>query len=205
MKTVILNLKDEIFAKIAAIAKQAGIAEQDTSEWIALQVQQRLSELLPSGSSKWMPYEQWDALVRGENCVFCTQLKKDGNFDGYGFIVADLKVARLTLAKNQYIHGECILTYKRHIKEFYDLPQDERYLFMDDLASSAKAIEKVFTSLKMSVDMGSSGYPHLYCRLKPRYYGDAAAGTAMTHMAERVLPSHEYAKYVSELRAALNE
>jgi len=205
MKAVTLDLEDEMFAKIVAIARQAGIAEQDVSEWFALQVQQRLSELLPSGSSKWMPHEQWDALVRGENCVFCTQLKKDDDFDGYGFIVADLHATRLTLAKNQYIHGECILTYKHHIKEFYDLSQDERYLFTDDLARSAKAIEKVFTPLKMSVDMGSSGYPHLYCRLKPRYYGDAAAGTAMTHIAERVLPSHEYAKYVAELRAALIE
>ena len=205
MKTVTLSLEDEMFAKIVAISRQAGIAEQDMSEWFTQQVQQRLAELLPSGSSKWMPREQWDALVRGENCVICSQLKKDGDFDDYGFIVADFNVSRLILTKNQYIHGECILTYKRHVKEFYHLPQEERCLFIDDLARSAKAIEKVFTPLKMSMDMGGSGYPHLYCRLKPRYYGDAAAGTSITHMAERVLPSHEYAKYVSELRAALTE
>ncbi|GHO63846.1 hypothetical protein KSC_027380 [Ktedonobacter sp. SOSP1-52] len=201
MKTVTLNLEDEMFAKIAGIAKQAGIAEQDTAEWFTQQVQQRLEELLPSGSSGWMPREQWDALVRGENCAFCAQLEKNGAFDGYGFIIADLSVTRLKLTKNQYIHGECILTSKHHIKEFYDLSQEDRSLFIEDLARSAKAIEKVFAPLKMSVDMGSSGYPHLYCRLKPRYYGDAAPG----HMAERILPSHEYAKYVSELRAALAE
>ncbi|GHO80274.1 hypothetical protein KSD_80450 [Ktedonobacter sp. SOSP1-85] len=110
----------------------------------------------------------WDALVRGENCAFCAQLEKNGDFDGYGFIVADLSMTRLKLTKNQYIHGECILTSKRHIKEFYDLSQEDRYLFIEDLARSAKAIEKVFAPLKMSVDMGSSGYPHLYCRLKAR-------------------------------------
>jgi diadenosine tetraphosphate (Ap4A) HIT family hydrolase len=205
MKAVTLNLEDEMFAKIAGIAKQAGIAEQDTAEWFAQQVQQRLSELLPSGSSRWMPREQWDALVRGENCVFCAQLAKVEDFDGYGFIIADLSVTRLKLTKNQYIHGECILTYKRHVKELYDLSEGECHLFIEDLACSAKAIEKVFTPLKMSIDMGSSGYPHLYCRLKPRYYGDAAPGAAMTHMAEHVLSSHEYEKYVSELSAALAE
>lgn len=201
MKTVTLKLDDEMFAKIAVIAKQAGIAEQDTTEWCAQQVQQRLADLLPSSSSQWMPREQWDALVRGENCAFCAHLKREGDFDGYGFIVADLNVTRLKLTRNQYIHGECVLTYKRHVKEFYDLPREEQYLFMDDLSRSARAIEKVFAPLKMSMDMGSSGYPHLYCRLKPRYYGDSGAA----HMAERILPDHVYAMYVSELRNALAE
>ena len=203
MKTVTLNLEDEMFAKIAGIAKQAGIAEQDTEEWFTQQVQQSLSELLPSGSSKWMPREQWDALVRGENCVHCALLAKDEGFDGYGFIVADLTVTRLRLTKNQYIHGECVLSYKRHIKELHDLSQEERYWFVDDLTRSAKAIEKVFSPLKMSIDMGSSGYPHLYCRLKPRYYGDAAPEQRMSHHAERILDSREYEKYVTELKAAL--
>lgn len=201
MKTFTLNLEDEMFAKIVAIAKQAGIAEQDIEGWFAQQVQQRLEVLLSSSSSQWMPREQWDALVRGENCISCTQLAKNEDFDGYGFNIADLRVARLKLVRNQYIHGECILTYKRHVKEFYDLPQEEYHWFIEDLVRSAKAIEKVFAPLKMSLDMGSSGFPHLYCRLKPRYYGD----TAPAHMAERILPSHEYTKYVSELRAALAE
>ena len=82
-----------------------------------------------------------------------------------------------------------------------DLSQEEYHWFIEDLVRSAKAVEKVFAPLKMSLDMGSSGYPHLYCRLKPRYYGDTAAA----HMAERILPSHEYAMYVSELKAALTE
>jgi diadenosine tetraphosphate (Ap4A) HIT family hydrolase len=205
MKAFTLQFDDETYAKIAAIARQAGISEQDTTEWFTQQIQQRLLQLLPSGSSQWMPRAQWDALVRGENCAFCTQLAKADDFDGYGFLVADLKVARLKLARNQYIHGECILTYKHHVKEFYDLSQDERHLFIDDLARSAKAIEKVFAPLKMSVDMGSSGFPHLYCRLKPRYYGDAAPGAEMTHMAERIISANEYTKYVSELRAVLAE
>jgi hypothetical protein len=92
LKTFTLNLEDEMFAKIAAIAKQAGIAEQDIEEWFAQQVQQSLSILLPSGSSQWMPRERWDALVRGENCVFCAQLARDDDFDGYGL---SLRISRL--------------------------------------------------------------------------------------------------------------
>jgi diadenosine tetraphosphate (Ap4A) HIT family hydrolase len=203
MKTITLNLEDEMFARVAAIAKQAGIAEQDTPEWAAEQIRKNLSELLPSGPSKWMPREQWEALVRGENCVHCAQLAKNEAFDGYGFVVADLNVARLSLTKNQYIHGECVFTYKRHVKELHDLSQKEQYVFIDDLTRSARAIEKVFTPLKMSIDMGSSAYPHLYCRLKPRYYGDAAPEQRMSHAAERLLDPLEYEKYVTELRAAL--
>lgn len=150
-----------------------------------------------------MPREEWDALVRGENCASCAQLANNEDFDGYGFFIADLSVTRLKLNKNQFIRGECILTYKRHIKELHDLSQEESHLFIDDLTRSAKAIEKVFTPLKMSIDMGSSGYPHLYCRLKPRYYGDAAPGATMTHIMEHVLSPEEYTKYISELRAAL--
>ncbi|GER89905.1 hypothetical protein KDW_40670 [Dictyobacter vulcani] len=138
MKTITLNLEDEMFARVVAIAKQAGIAEQDTTEWAAEQIRKNLSELLPSGSSKWMPREQ-----------------------------------------------------------------EEQYLFIDDLTRSARAIEKVFTPLKMSIDMGSSRYPHLYCRLKPRYYGDAAPEQRMSHAAERLLDPLEYEKYVTKIRVAL--
>lgn len=205
MKTVKLELDDEMFVKITAIARQAGIDEKDTPEWFAQQVQQRLGDLLPAGSSRWMPREQWDALVRGENCAYCRQLAQEGDFDGYGFTVADLHVSRLRLTRNQYIHGECVLTYKRHIKELHDLSQEERSLFMEDLARSSRAIEKVFAPLKMCIDMGSSGYPHLYFRLKPRYYGDAAPGERMSHRAQRILPPEECAQYISQLQSALTE
>jgi diadenosine tetraphosphate (Ap4A) HIT family hydrolase len=205
MKKVTLELEDEMFAKIAAIARQAGIAEKDTDEWFSQQIQQRLGELLPSGGSRWMPREQWDALVRGEDCAFCRQLAQEDDFDGYGFNVADLHVSRLRLTRNQYIRGECILTYKRHVKELHDLTQEERCLFTEDLACSTRAIEKVFAPLKMCIDTGSSGYPHLYFRLKPRYYDDAAPGERMSHVAERILRPEEYAQYISQLRLALAE
>lgn len=205
MKIVTLELEDEMFDKIIAIARQAGVTEKDTAEWFSQQIQQRLGELLPSGSSRWMPREQWEALVRGENCAFCRQLAQEGDFDGYGFTVADLHVSRLRLTKNQYIHGECVLTYKHHVKELHDLSHEERCLFTEDLARSASAIEKVFAPLKMNIDMGSSSYPHLYFRLKPRYYGDAAPGERMSHRAQRILPPEEYAHHISQLRSALAE
>lgn len=201
MKKVTLEIEGEMFATLTTIARQAGIAEQDAEGWITQQIQQRLKDLLPASSSRWMPREQWDALVRGENCVFCTRLQQESGSDGHGFIVADLGVTRLNLPRNQYIHGECVLISKRHVKEFYELSLEERHLFMDDLARASKAIERVFAPLKIGIDTGSSGYPHLYCRLKPRYYGD----TVPAHMAERTLPEHVYAMYISELRNALLE
>jgi hypothetical protein len=76
---------------------------------------------------------------------------------------------------------------------------------MEDLARSSRAIEKVFAPLKMCIDTGSSGYPHLYFRLKPRYYGDAAPGERMSHRAQRILPPEEYTQYISQLRLALAE
>ncbi|GLV55483.1 hypothetical protein KDH_23270 [Dictyobacter sp. S3.2.2.5] len=169
--------------------------------WLGGQLRQRLASLLPSSQSRWMPREQWDALVRGEDCLFCTQLQQESGFDGYGFIIADLSVSRLTLTRNQYIHGECVLAYKNHVKEFHQLSQEERHLFIDDLAHASRAIEKVFAPLKIGADTGSGGYPHLYWRIKPRYYGD----TLPAHLAERTLPDHVYTMYVSELRDALSE
>lgn len=203
MHTLKMTLNNEIFKKIEAIARQAGIREDSVDEWATQQIEKNLALLLPQGPAQWMPREKWDALVRGEACSLCASLASTSPFDGYAYTIADLGINRLRLPKNQYIQGECILTCTKHVREFYHLSREEREIYMEDLTRSAQALESVFQPIKMNFEISGMWTPHLYCRLKPRFYGDAAPGTAMIHGGTRLLTPQEYEERVNAIQVAL--
>jgi diadenosine tetraphosphate (Ap4A) HIT family hydrolase/ADP-ribose pyrophosphatase YjhB (NUDIX family) len=152
----------------------------------------------------WMPRPQWDALVRGENCPLCAVSASTETHDGYAITLADLSLSRLRLARNQYVPGYCLLICRRHVREPYELPDEEYALFFDDLRKAALAIEAVFRPLKMNIEMLGNTVPHLHAHLVPRYYGDPAPDRPIDPMEQKVLLSEpEYADRVRQLRAAL--
>ena len=52
---------------------------------------------------RWMPHEKWDALVRGDGCLLCTEVEKAEN--DFSFLVTRLETSNLRLVKNQYARG----------------------------------------------------------------------------------------------------
>jgi hypothetical protein len=56
----------------------------------------------------WMPGEEWDALVRGDTCPVCPEMKSSQPENDEGFTIADLAISRLRLARNQYVRGYCV-------------------------------------------------------------------------------------------------
>ena len=48
----------------------------------------------------WMPRDRWDALVRGEDCAACAEVRGLGLDNGEGYFVTDLAVSRLRLQRD---------------------------------------------------------------------------------------------------------
>ena len=78
--------------------------------------------------------ENWDALIRGEDCPVCELIRLDEAEDEHGIAIADLSFSRLFLAKNQYVRGYCVLMCHRHVIEPHELTAEERAKYFDDLA-----------------------------------------------------------------------
>lgn len=152
----------------------------------------------------WMPRQAWDALVRGEECPLCATVVATEVSDPYGYTVADLEVSRLRLAANQFVPGYCVLIYKQHVREPYQLPVAERQRYFEDMMRAARALDQVFTPVKMNFQLLGNAVPHLHCHLVPRFYGDPAPSRPLDPNLETVLLTpHGYEERAAAIRAAL--
>src|SRR5947209_11825768 len=201
MPKVTLTLNDELFQEFAGYALQEGM---EVDEFLSREIHQRAAQLLPAAPKAWMPPEQWDALVRGEQCPLCVEITSQEPVNPYGYTVADLGMSRLRLAVNQFVPGYCILICKKHVRELYHLTLEERSHYVEDLVHSAQALEEVFQPLKMNFQLLGNAVPHLHCHIIPRYYGDAAPGSPLDpNIDTRLLSVQEYEERVNLLRAVL--
>lgn len=152
----------------------------------------------------WPTKEKWNALIMGQDCPLCAAVKPGGVDKGFSHFVADLSMGRLFLHNNQYVKGYCGLICFKHVREPYELPQDEQEQFFDDMMVSAMAIEKAFNSDKMNFQILGNLVPHLHVHLQPRYYGDEGGGGAMdTHGKTVLLKPEEYQQRVQKIRDML--
>jgi diadenosine tetraphosphate (Ap4A) HIT family hydrolase len=154
---------------------------------------------------QWMPRKDWDALVMGENCPLCSNVNTPGGeTNDYNYFIADLNISRLVLDKNQYVKGYCLLVCLKHVREPYELPQDERDQYFDDMMTAGLALEQTFLSEKMNFQILGNAIPHLHCHIEPRYYGDAAPGRPIDPYKETViLEPEEYRERVASIRRAI--
>jgi diadenosine tetraphosphate (Ap4A) HIT family hydrolase len=154
-------------------------------------------------AESWMPREEWDALVRGEGCPLCAEVKGTETQQGGGYRVATLRMGVLRLAANQYAPGYSVFLCKRHVREPYELPPAEYTLYFDDLMRVGRALEQVYRPAKMNFQILGNAVPHLHCHLVPRYYGDAAPGRPLDPNRE-LRPLESPAAYLAQAEKIRN-
>ena len=83
--------------------------------------------------------------------------------------IGDLKVSQLFLFKEQSYTGRCNVVYSDHTVELYELSDEQRNLFMEDVATVAKAIAKTFNPTKINYGAFSDTLSHLHVHIVPKY------------------------------------
>ena len=155
--------------------------------------------------ASWKSHD-WDRLVRGERCPVCDVFQTTGHEDAHGIVVANLRLSRLFLARNQYVPGYCVLMCQRHVIEPYDLTADERTLFFDDVARVGHVLQTAFQADKMNYNILGNVIPHLHVHIIPRYFTDSAPNRPIdpTPVGQEVFLSAEgYADRIALIRAHL--
>jgi diadenosine tetraphosphate (Ap4A) HIT family hydrolase len=141
--------------------------------------------------------KDWDALVSGDGCPVCDLLRTAEGEDEHGIAVADLRFSRLSLSKNQYVPGYCVLICRRHVIEPHELAADERMMFFDDLALVGKGLQAAFKADKMNYNILGNVTPHLHVHILPRYFTDGAPNRPIDPELEKVyLSAAEYAERI---------
>jgi diadenosine tetraphosphate (Ap4A) HIT family hydrolase len=75
----------------------------------------------------------------------------------------------------QYYHGYCIVVARTHARELYELENDERRAYVDEMCLLARAIAGCFRPVKMNYELLGNQVPHLHWHLFPRYRDDPQA------------------------------
>jgi ATP adenylyltransferase len=138
-----------------------------------------------------------------ENCFYCTKSK-----DLYELMIeiTPLEVSTLFLFKEQTHKGRCVVAYKKHTKEIFDLPKAEYEAFMRDVARAAKAINEAVHPDKLNYGAYADKNPHLHFHIVPKYKdGYSWGGTfEMQPSGEKhYLTEEEYKELAAKIKSYL--
>jgi ATP adenylyltransferase len=81
------------------------------------------------------------------NCFYCT---KDQRLKDLMIEVCQLSASTLYLFKEQTYRGRCIVAYKGHKRELFELNENELALYTNDIAKAASAMNKAFSPDKIN-------------------------------------------------------
>ena len=136
------------------------------------------------------------------DCFYC---RKDQRLHDLMIEIAPLAASTLFLFREQTHPGRCVVAYRGHVNELFELPAAELALFMQDVARAAKAIKVATGAKKINYGAYSDKLPHLHFHLVPKYEGGASWGSTFEMMPanKRLLDEAGYAAQIAAIKAAL--
>ena len=120
--------------------------------------------------------------------------------------IAPLAASTLYLFREQTHRGRCVVAYRGHVNELYELPEAELAVFMSDVARAARAIKAAFGPNKINYGAYSDKLPHLHMHLVPKYENGANWGAPFEMMPanKKFLPDAETATVIAAIKQHLN-
>src|SRR5574344_2340025 len=127
-----------------------------------------------------------------KECLYCTD-----NYSNLMIKIADLKVSRAFLFKEQTYKGRCLVAYNGHINDLNELSDDERNAFISDVARATKAMQAAFNPEKINYGAYSDKLSHLHFHLVPKYVdGPDYGGTFQMNPNQVYLDAAGYQKMI---------
>jgi ATP adenylyltransferase len=141
-------------------------------------------------------------MTRLPDCLYC---RKDQRLNDLMIEIAPLGVSTLYLFKEQTYRGRCVVAYRDHVNELFELSDPELALFTQDVARAARAMKTAFNPAKINYGAYSDKLPHLHVHLVPKYVDGPSWGTTFTMMPDpkQLLSDESYAVLIAQLKAAL--
>jgi diadenosine tetraphosphate (Ap4A) HIT family hydrolase len=135
------------------------------------------------------------------DCLYCqrNELQKSLMIE-----ICDLEVSTLFLFKEQSHPGRCVVAFKDHVKELFELSDTDRNAFMKDVCRVAGAIQKAFSPLKINYGAYSDKLPHLHFHIVPKYEGGLNFGGTFEMNPQQIyLSDLDYSRTIEKIVNAL--
>lgn len=94
-------------------------------------------------------------------------------------VVLELDQTWLTAPSRVPLPGYLVLVSKRHVREPFELEDDERAGFWADVDRVAEAVARELVPDKLNYEIHGNTLPHVHLHLYPRTRGDRFAGRAI--------------------------
>ncbi|MGH4050085.1 MAG: HIT family protein [Clostridium sp.] len=136
------------------------------------------------------------------DCFYCV---KDARLTNLMIEICTLEASTLYLFKEQTYKGRCVVAYNGHKSELFDLSDEERVLYMKDVARVAKAISIAFSADKINYGAYADTMTHLHYHIVPKYKnGPSFGGTFEMMPSEKVLlKEEEYNQLINKIKENL--
>lgn len=136
-----------------------------------------------------------------QNCLYC--LNKAA-LDELMIKIADLEVSTAYLFKEQSHPGRCVVAYKDHVNQQFDIPEADWLKFMKDVRRVATAIDKAYHPTKINFGAYSDTLKHAHWHIVPKYEGEFEwGGTFAMNPKQTYLTDAEYAEAVKKIKEQL--
>lgn len=118
--------------------------------------------------------------------------------------ICDLKVSTVFLFKEQSHPGRCVMAYKDHVNELFELSEVDRNHFMDDICKVAEVLKQLFAPAKLNYGAYSDKLAHLHFHLVPKYIDGVNYGSTFEMNPQKTyLSDEEYASLINKIANAL--
>jgi ATP adenylyltransferase len=136
------------------------------------------------------------------DCFYCV---KDKRLTDLMIEICELEASTLYLFKEQTYRGRCVVAYNGHKSELFDLSDEERSLYMKDVARVAGALSKTFSPDKINYGAYADKMTHLHFHIVPKYENGPAWGTTFEMSPENkvLLREEEYDQLISKIKENL--
>lgn len=133
-----------------------------------------------------------------ENCFYCENGEK---LRSLMIEICKLKYSTVYLNRDQKHRGRCIVMFKDHKTEYFQLTPEENQGYFAELAKVAKAINDLYNPDKINYATFGDGVPHIHVHVVPKYKNGLQWGEAFhDDVAKVLLSEEEYKTMVEELR-----
>ena len=136
-----------------------------------------------------------------KDCMYCMEDERRNNLM---IEIGKLSVSTVFLFKEQTYRGRCNVVYKDHVKELFDLNDQDLAAFMNDVKKVAAAIDKAFQPNKINYGAYGDTLHHLHMHVVPKYEGKENWGSTFEmNPGKTYLSDEEYAEMIEKIKAHL--
>ncbi len=141
-------------------------------------------------------------MITENTCFYC---EKDQRLDDLMIEICQLNVSTLYLFKEQTYKGRCLVAYKGHVNELFELQETELKSYIKDVAKAAAAMKKAFSPNKINYGAYSDKLEHLHFHLVPKYQDGPSWGSTFEMMpaAKVLLSDAEYSELINQIKQNL--